>query len=179
MMKKSLTLISLLLIGLFSCNNDTDEGPLPTISNYTIEGEAHDHARLSDEGEEPELEMGGEAHIDAELAGEALQTVLLDIHWGEGHTHSRLNANGEDEPKWTEKIEWKFGVGTEVENGLTPEGVFPNNHDFHQHIDVPEGVLEGEYHFVLHLWDQKGNETQQNITVHVHGHEHEDGEHAE
>ncbi|MBD0404282.1 DUF4625 domain-containing protein [Flammeovirga sp. EKP202] len=176
-MKKNFVLISLLLIGLFSCDNDTDEqGPLPTISNYTVEGE-HDHGsheRSLDEGEETELEMGGEAHIDAELAGQNLKTVLLDIHWGEGHTHDRVQSV-EDSVQWTEKIEWNFGV----EGGLTPEGIFPSNHDFHQHIDVPseidgKPVKEGEYHFVLFLWDQDGNETQQALTVHVHAHEEEE-----
>ncbi|NME71635.1 DUF4625 domain-containing protein [Flammeovirga aprica] len=171
-MKKSLTLIPFLLIGLFSCNNETDEqGPLPSISNYTIEGGEHEsHERLSDEGEEPELEMGGEAHIDAEMGGQNLKTVLLDIHWGEGHTHRTMSS--ETDTAWTAKIQWNFGE----EGGLTPAGVFPNNHDFHEHIEIPEmidgkHVKEGEYHFVLYLWDQDGNETQKALTAHIHGHE--------
>ncbi|NME72319.1 DUF4625 domain-containing protein [Flammeovirga aprica] len=167
-MKNSLTIFALLLIGLFSCNNNTEEaGPLPTIDNYVV-SPGHDHHALSET--ETIVIMGEEANIDADLAGTQLRTVVLDIHWGEGHEHSARVSGNEDRPQWTEKITWNFGV----EGGLTPEGIFPNNHKLHQHIDVPTGVKEGEYHFVLHLWDVNGNEVQKalNVEVHEEGHEH-------
>ncbi|NLR94609.1 DUF4625 domain-containing protein [Flammeovirga agarivorans] len=169
-MKNNLFYIILLpFIMLFSCNNDEDISPKPQISNFSVSDGHHHHG--AHEG--TIIIAGEEAIIDADLEGNKLSTVKLDIHWGEGHEHSI--THDEDSIPWATNIIWQFGVN----DGLTPEGVYPNNHQLHEHIDIPsmvEGlpIKEGNYHFLLHLWDQDGNETQSVLNVEIiSNHEHE------
>lgn len=169
-MRKNLIFIALLIIGFTSCNNNTEQGPLPSISNYTVSADHEGGHRVLEA--EIVVVPGEEAVIAADLSGASLSTVQLDIHWAGGHEH-RLNTVNQTSKQWNTKIVWRFGE----EGGLSPEGVFPNSHHLHEHVDIPttvdgDPIEEGDYHFVLHLWDKEGNETQKALTVEIHS-EHE------
>ncbi|NLR90100.1 DUF4625 domain-containing protein [Flammeovirga agarivorans] len=155
-------IILLPLIILFSCNNKEDLSPKPQITNFKV-SDGHHHHNLH---EGSVIFKGEEAIIDADLEGNQLSTVKLDIHWGEGHEHNVTHEG--DSILWATNIIWQFGIN----DGLTPEGVYPNNHKLHEHIDIPRAVdglpiKEGNYHFVLHLWDHEGNETQSVLNVEI------------
>lgn len=177
-MKKNLLFIALLLVGLISCDNKTEEGPIPSIQNYLVTpGDDHDGHRVMEA--EVVLIPGEKAIIKANLSGDKLKNVQLDIHWAGDHdhdTHARLMSSVEDSA-WVQKIDWEFGV----EGGLTESGQYPNDYPFEQHIDIPimlgdKHIKKGGYHFVLHLWDVKGTDAPQQVkTVEVHeeGHDHE------
>ncbi|OHX64911.1 DUF4625 domain-containing protein [Flammeovirga pacifica] len=184
-------ILALALIGFVSCNNDKDESnPAPTIENYTVSGhDDHDHARLA-EDDHAHIVPGEEAVVEADTKGTKLNYAQIDVHWGAGHEHSNERTTETEEGvQWTQKYTYWFGISAEEAEAkgaynyaLTAAGDFPNEYEFHEHIDVPttwtkDGVTgpvkEGDYHFVLFLVDSEGQRTQKALTVEVHAEEHD------
>lgn len=120
-------------LAITSCSDDDDnvKNEKPVITNLEL-GSSHDNPK------EAVGYLGKDIHVAADIvAKNKIEKVIVEIH----HEH--------DHGARMEEKEWKF----------TKE--FPSyagqvNAMFHQHIDVPSDIEEGEYHFHLKVVDKKG-----------------------
>ncbi len=80
-----------------------------------------------------EAHIGGDLHIDAEIVAEGkIAKIVIELH-------SESSDN---------EIEVEFVDGYE---GL-------KNAEFHEHVEIPETFMTGEYHFHLVVTDMEGNQ---------------------
>lgn len=160
MMKKSFTLFltSLVLLGgalLASCEKEAIDNERPKIT-------------LKAPGEGEAIRPGSEIHFEVEFSDNvALGSYKVNIHWGEGHTHSAtlstLAEEDDSEPFEKTWLESDFiALGDEPIVGKRSVTVH------HHHIVIPETstvngiekpVKEGHYHFLVYCTDESGLES--------------------
>lgn len=119
--------------------------------------------RLMAPEEEEAIRPGSDLHFDVEFSDNvALGSYKINIHWGEGHTHSAtLSTRAEEDSEPFEKtwLESDFiALGDEPIAGKRSASVH------HHHIVIPETVngkplKEGHYHFMVYCTDQSGLES--------------------
>lgn len=138
---------------LFSCSDDDNNSAdtqKPTITiNEPTDGEV--------------LDPGDEIHVDIDFSDNVeLASYKIDIHFaGDGHSHNRpLGVS--------DYIEWEY----EVTGTLSGK-----NDNIHLHIDIPNNVEEGHYHFGVFAVDKAGNQAVQWIELDIHNHGDGDGHH--
>ncbi len=92
------------------------------------------------------LLIGSDVHFEMELSDDvALSSYKVDIHSAEGHSHAPASRATADTYSYT--MTWYDIEGQK-------------NATIHHHeIEIPEGVDEGEYHFVVYCLDTNGNES--------------------
>ncbi|MDR1405795.1 MAG: DUF4625 domain-containing protein [Prevotellaceae bacterium] len=89
-------------------------------------------------------------HLEFDLADESgLNQYKIDIHYGEGHTHSQaLQAQPQ-----AARADWSYQKTYEDAKGL-------KNHHVHVHSDsIPENASLGAYHLGIWATDIHGNES--------------------
>ena len=155
--KNVLFLTSLILLGaaaFVSCEKEEVDNEKPVIRLIAPE-----------EGEE--IRPGSDIHFDVEFSDNVgLGSYKVDIHWGEGHTHSATlstRAGEESEPFERTWLESEFIVsGDEPIAGKRSVTVH------HHHIVIPQTITvegvekpikEGHYHFMVYCTDAAGLET--------------------
>jgi len=135
---KNLAIVAFLGLGLYSCSNDDDNGPVthaPVISNFEY-GEGSEHS------EDQFAYKGSDIHMEADIYAEnVISSITVEIH-----AHDL--TPGEDE------VDWDF------EQTFTEANYQVINATFHEHIDVPSNIPAGEYHIVLTVVDELGNSTE-------------------
>src|SRR5690554_389103 len=158
MMKKgyALFLMSLVVLGgtlLTSCEKEEIDNEKPVI-------------RLIAPEEDEAIRPGSDIHFDVEFSDNvALGSYKVNIHWGEGHTHSAtLSTRAEEEGEPFERtwLEREFiALGDEPIAGKRSVTVH------HHHIVIPETITvngvekpikEGHYHFMVYCTDEAGQE---------------------
>lgn len=107
------------------------------------------------------IHAGDEIHTDIDFMDNVqLASYKIDIHFaGDGHSHKVMHGSEGHQ-------EWAY------ETSGTLSG---KNDNIHLHIDVPEDVEEGHYHFGVYAIDKAGNQNVVWIELDVHNHE--DGNH--
>ncbi len=114
-----------------------------------------------------EFEIGSELHIEINLGdNQGLASYKVEIHSNfDDHTHSV--AKQEEETPWT--YDETFQI---TGNPLT--------YNVEEHIAIPEGIAEGEYHVGIIVVDAAGNQAEAfaDIMVGHHGDDHEEHEHV-
>ncbi len=155
MMKKSyaLFLMSLVVLGgtlLASCEKEEVDNEKPVI-------------RLIAPEEDEAIRPGSDIHFDVEFSDNvALGSYKVNIHWGEGHTHSAtLSTRAEEDSEPFEKTWFEsdfIALGDEPIAGKRGATVH------HHHMVIPETVngkpvKEGHYHFLVYCTDESGLET--------------------
>lgn len=105
-----------------------------------------------------EFEIGGELHFDIELAdNQGLASYKIEIHNNfDGHTHSVV--------KQEEETPWSYDETVQISGN-------PLTHDAHEHIEIPEGIAEGEYHFGIIVVDAAGNQAEAFADIMIGHHE--------
>ncbi|MCP9198846.1 DUF4625 domain-containing protein [Gramella sp. GC03-9] len=149
-------LVVLLTVSVFTaCSDDDDalDSEKPTIMlNEPENGE--------------EFEIGGELHFDIELAdNQGLASYKVEVHSNsDGHTHSVV--------KQQEETPWSYDQTFQITGN-------PLTYDAHEHIDIPEGIAEGEYHLGIIVVDAAGNQEEAFVEIMLghHGDDHDDHDH--
>jgi hypothetical protein len=97
-----------------------------------------------EEGEEYAAGSAGGVHIEFDLADvSGLNEYKVDIHSGEGHSHSSL----------IKAASWNYQKAYEDAKGL-------KNHHAHDNSDtIPADATLGKYHLVFSATDVHGNES--------------------
>lgn len=157
-------LIALLTVTAFTaCSDDDDslDSEKPVIM-------------LNDPEEGEVFAIGEDLHFDIELTdNQGLASYKVDIHNNfDGHTHSTLPNNGINPINKQEADEepWSFNQTFQITGN-------PRTFDAHEHIQIPEGVAEGEYHLGIIVVDAAGNQEQAFVEIvlgHEHDHDHDD-----
>ncbi len=138
-MKKHIIKLIIPVLALFvvSCSSDDDslDSSAPTI--VVEEPTMHE-----------EFALGDEIHFDALFTDDVeLASYKIDIHNNfDGHEHRGVVPYHNDEP-------WTYQESFTIPHGNTEYHV-------HQHIDIPNNILPGDYHFGVILIDAAGNESQ-------------------
>ncbi|WP_245683448.1 DUF4625 domain-containing protein [Pseudotamlana agarivorans] len=134
---KFLAIITFLGLFLASCSSDDDGGNTsgPEILEFEY-GEGSSHS------DDPVAYKGSDIHIETEIfAEDVVESITVLIH-----SHEVTPADGE--------VEWDF------EQVYTGSNYQAKNVHFHEHIDVPDNILAGEYHIEFIVVDQEGNSTE-------------------
>ncbi|WP_020529039.1 DUF4625 domain-containing protein [Flexithrix dorotheae] len=131
-----------------SCSDDDEAVPNPTISNLELGGHDHDDEDEDDHDDDHDHEDGFVAHIGEDMHMEAdilaegkIDKITIEIHLEGEHDHEDEDEDHIDE--------------IELEYTTKYEG--QKNAEFHEHIDIPENMEAGEYHFHMTVVDQLGN----------------------
>lgn len=125
--------LSVCVLGvLVSCENDDDKAAKPKV-NLTELGLSNSKVGY----------IGKDLHVEAEIVAQGkIEKITIEIHpEGEEH-HSEAEEHDDDELKV---------VYTEFK-GL-------KNATFHKHVDIPESLEPGDYHFHFEVVDMEGNQT--------------------
>jgi len=119
---------------LSSCDKDDDDVvPKPTISGLEV-----------GYGDSSTVNVGQDLHIEAEILAEGkIDKITVEIHMEGDHDHTDETDEGEEH---IEEIEKEYTNYTGQKNAT-----------FHEHIEIPENMEAGEYHFHLKVVDQEGN----------------------
>lgn len=143
---KFLAIVAFLGLSLQSCSNDDDSIELnaPVISDFEYgEGSSHSTDQVA--------YKGSDIHLEAIINAEAtVKSISLSIH-----THEVEPGDGE--------VDWDF------EKVFTDSKYLVINPTFHEHIDVPTNIPEGEYHVELLVTDELGNSTEVEGHIHIMG----------
>lgn len=155
MKKINLVLSSLLFIAFFAaCSSSDGDNQAPAI-------------KLIAPAEGAKLQIGKDVHFDMEVAdNEKVASYKVDIHNNfDNHQHSR--ANKEEKP-------FSFNKSWPVNKKQAKI--------HHHEIVIPEGVKAGNYHLMVFVTDEAGNESHvtRNIVLVTEGgedhHHHHEGE---
>ena len=143
---KLLTVITLLAITFYSCSSDDDDNNVPNapvIADFEV-GEGGTH------GEEGQIAYrGSDLHLEAEILAEnTISSITVNIHSDEV-------TPGEGEEAW-EMIATYNDTNYQVKNT-----------HLHEHYDIPSSAPAGEYHVIVTVMDQAGNDTtiEEHITI--------------
>ncbi|MCH4823877.1 DUF4625 domain-containing protein [Gramella lutea] len=144
-------LLVLLTVTVFTaCSDDDDalDSEKPTIM-------------MSEPEDGEEFEIGGELHFDIDLTdNQGLASYKVDIHNNfDGHTHSV--AKQQEEELWSYQETFQIAGN-------------PTSFEAHEHIDIPEGIAEGEYHLGVVVVDAAGNQEEAFVEIMIG---HHDGDH--
>lgn len=121
---------------------------------------------LNAPGEGAKLEAGKDIHFDMEVSDNvALGSYNIDIHNDfDGHTHSLVAMAEEDhdhEDENEHRTPFQFNKTWDNIKGK-------KNDDVHHHeIVIPTDAKRGNYHFVVKLLDQAGNQQMVYRTVEI------------
>ena len=140
---KHIKLYLLLILGvtMLATSCTEDEAAAPVISNLEI-GTNNSHVGY----------LGTEIHVEASILAEAkTQSIRVLIHMEEEgeHEEETQSALADDHDH-----EWEYDstyISVLYANVVNPE--------FHEHIDIPADIEEGEYHFHLYVTDLEGRQT--------------------
>lgn len=146
---KHIYLPALLGISLFtSCSDDDDslDATAPEIIVNEPTNDAHFH-------------KGEEIHLDVDLLdNEALASYKIEIHSNfDGHTHGEARLLTTASP-------WAYQSTENIEGNV-------KEYNIHQHIVIPEDILEGAYHLGITAIDHVGNQNQAFIEIEVGDHD--------
>jgi hypothetical protein len=138
---KTLFILLLSLTIFVSCDDDDDiKKPIVKIHELGEGFHQHQHEGEEHKAEEHKHEggyyahVGGDLHIDAEIIAEGtIAKIQVELH--------------------------KEGADDEVEFNDFPSHLNKKNTDFHVHVDLPQNLSTGEYHFHLVVTDKEGNST--------------------
>ncbi len=122
-----------------SCSDDDKNDLTPKIKNLEV-GSGHGHGKEND----AKAYIGKDLHLSADiLAPNKIAKIEVVFHKeGEHHKHAEKHEEKEHKDKWGH-FEFKDY------NGQV-------NAKFHKHIDIPEMVTSGDYHFHFKVVDTKG-----------------------
>lgn len=145
-MKKNIIKLILPVIALFavSCSSDDNflDSSAPTIA-------------VEEPTMHKEYALGDVIHFDALFKDNVeLGSYKIDIHSNfDGHQHGGIVSYHTHKP-------WTFQESFSIPSGKTEYHV-------HQHIDIPNDILPGDYHFGVILIDAAGNESQVYLEIEI------------
>lgn len=134
-----------------ACSSDDDNGEEPQIDPPLV--------TLEDPENGAHFHLGDRIHVDGEVHGTDLSELRIDIHWaGDGHGHGKKA----DDPDNQWHQEWVIELSG-------------NNEHFHEHIDIPEDIAEGEHHLIVDALDNAGNRSERvEISIYIEEDDHDD-----
>ncbi len=148
-MKKLILLTTVITFALIfnACGKD-DETTKPSINNLEI---GHDNSKIG--------YAGSDFHIEAEIhAPGRIDRIVIEIHYTDSHDYKNEYKNGDHDN------EWEFKKTYTDYSGL-------KNTRFHKHIDIPEDIKTGDYHFHFKVVDEEGYTEEIHEDIEIKGNE--------
>ena len=148
-MKKTIIIIAAITFALIfnACDKDY-ETPKPSIDNLEI---GNHNSKIG--------YVGADLHIEAAIIAEGrIERIVIEIHYSCDHDHEHDDKNGHHHH------EWEFEKTYDEFSGL-------KNTHFHKHIDIPEDIKTGYYHFHFRVVDKEGYTAEVNEDIDIRSEE--------